>query len=90
MESSFSSYDVDDIESSLLYKNTYDSAVTNYDDYVRHYGTDGANVHFNKIINETKDEFIDFLLSRETSYLAMKNSRDGLEEKIKNSGGLTK
>ena len=52
--------------------------------------TGGANVHFNNIINETKDEFIDFLLSRETSYLAMKNSRDGLEEKIKNSGGLTK
>ena len=76
-------------QTSLIYKQKYLHCVENFDAYIQHHGTDGANILFKEIIYQTKDELVDFILKGESTYGEMVTSRNKLEEKIKNSSGLT-
>ena len=71
------------------YRNLYESAVEYFDIYVQQHGTDGANVEFSRKINDTKNEVINFLIKSTTGYHEMVDARNKLEEKIKNSNGLS-
>ena len=71
------------------YRDQYINAIDNFDLIVNHHGTEGANVIFDKIINVTKDTYIDFTISQDESYTEMIEARNKLEEKIKNSNGLS-
>jgi hypothetical protein len=71
------------------YTKLYIGQVKNFDSYVAHHGTDGANVIFNSYITNTKDELLNMIISKEPGYNKMIQAREALEEKIKNSGGLS-
>lgn len=67
----------------------YTNAYHNFDTYVQHYGTDGANIIFRDIILSTKDPVVDWTIKKEKFYDEMVSARNALETKIKNSNGLS-
>ena len=72
-----------------IFKLKYETAIFEFDTYIDHFGSEGANIMFSKMINVTKDELYNFVLSSAPSYSGMIVARNELEEKIKNSGGLS-
>jgi hypothetical protein len=87
VETEFSSNDDTDVAEKYL--RIYEGAIEYFDDYIERYGTQGANIEFTHNINKTKGEFIDFVLKSYPSYHAMIDARNRLEEKIKNSNGIS-
>jgi uncharacterized protein YdcH (DUF465 family) len=75
--------------------NQLKSSIDNFDAIVQHHGTDGANVHFGKIIRNINnvDWFISTIADSDPKYRTAFNKinelKDKLEEKIKNSGGIS-
>jgi hypothetical protein len=74
---------------SKKYKDQYINAINNFDVFIDHHGTAGANILFDKLINETKNIVVDFVLKADKSYSAMIEARTRLEEKIKKSNGIS-
>jgi hypothetical protein len=71
------------------YTKLYIGQVKNFDSYIAHHGSDGANAIFSSDITKTKDELLNMIISKEPGYEKMIQARESLEEKIKNSGGLS-
>jgi hypothetical protein len=85
-ESKFSSEHSEFVEN---YIKIYKRSVTYFDAYIKKYGTSGANTEFTKNINATKDGLVDFVIKTTPGYYQMIEARNKLEEKIKNSGGIS-
>jgi hypothetical protein len=74
---------------SKKYKDQYINAINNFDVFIDQHGTAGAKIKFDKLINETKNIVVDFVLKADKSYSAMIEARTRLEEKIKKSNGIS-
>ena len=71
------------------------TAIKNFDIYVQVYGTKGANVKFDEMIHNVNESewYFNFLTTNKPEMKKyrdrMLDSKKALEEKIKNSGGLS-
>ena len=72
-----------------LHRRIYQNVIDNFDSYVQRHGTAGANAIFTEMINQTKEDITAFVISEDPGYAKMLATRNELEHKIKNSGGLS-